>query len=123
MDKVAREHEAAEAERDALPAGSCALCERVMPTTRHHLHPRDEHARLLRRGVKTRAQLNATVPMCRPCHDCVHEHISNADLADVYNSVEKLLECDSIHRFARWASTQRARKMADGHDVSLKYAE
>lgn len=91
-----------------------------MPTTRHHLHPREEHARLLRRGA-TKAALRATVPLCWPCHDCVHEHLEPEELADEYYTLEKLLEHPRVHAFAKWASSQRARRVEDGHNPAMRY--
>ena len=107
---------AAEAALNAPTRGEYCLCEREMPTTRHHLYPRDEHPRLLRRGMH-RAALNTTVAMCRPCHDAVHEHISNVDLADQFETVEKLLTHEEVYKFARWASREKVRTLADSYTV------
>ena len=35
---------------DELPPGACALCQRQMPLTWHHLYPRDVHKRFLKRA-------------------------------------------------------------------------
>ena len=60
------------------------------------------------------------IPLCRPCHDCVHEHLEQ-ELADEYYTLEKLLEHPRVHAFAKWASSQRARRVEDGHNPAMRY--
>jgi hypothetical protein len=109
--------------------GECALCERYMKLTRHHLVPKSTWNRLERlilsgnsgdflrhiqfaspkptTGEIRTALSFQTVHVCRPCHNQIH-HIDNMDLALQYNTVEKLLSVENIYKFARFASKQKA---------------
>jgi hypothetical protein len=57
-----------------------------------------------------RGILQDTCDICRQCHSAIHRTHSNMELALHYNTVNKLLEDDSISKFCRWASKQRAGK-------------
>ena len=106
---------------DAGDEGLCELCERSTPLTRHHLVPRTLHKEFRKMGW-TKKDLEFGVAMlCRPCHSAVHRHATERELAEVYNTVEKLLEHEQIHAFARWASQQKAPPAARGHDNRLQY--
>ncbi|KAL3922905.1 MAG: hypothetical protein SGILL_001955 [Bacillariaceae sp.] len=54
--------------------------------------------------------LQHTCEICRQCHTAVHRTHSNMELALHYNSVDKLLEDETISKFCMWASKQRAGK-------------
>jgi hypothetical protein len=87
----------------------CALCERAVPTTAHHLIPRAVHRKKrfrARFGVdEMRARL---IPLCRLCHNAVHEFIpSEKLLAEEYNTVEALLAHEGIARHVAWARRQK----------------
>ena len=88
---------------------ACALCQRAVPTTAHHLIPRAVHRKKrfrTRFGVEEmRARL---IPLCRLCHNAVHEFIpSEKLLADEYNTVEALLAHEGIARHVAWARKQQ----------------
>ncbi|KZT54809.1 hypothetical protein CALCODRAFT_404078, partial [Calocera cornea HHB12733] len=86
----------------------CELCARPMPLTAHHLYPRAEHARLLKRTQLTKDQLQHTLAyLCRPCHNAVHGLIDKATLANEYASMDKLREHEGLIRWADWASRQK----------------
>jgi hypothetical protein len=102
---------AAEAAR-APEAGCCALCERRMPLTGHHLRPRSQHARLRACGF-TQAELSALLWICRQCHNAVHEHIDEATLAGAHYTADLLLQHTGLHAFVRWAAKQRGRSDAN----------
>lgn len=87
----------------------CALCQRAVPTTAHHLIPRAVHRKKrfrARFGVEEmRARL---VPLCKLCHNAVHEFIpSEKLLAESYNTVEALLAHEGIARHVAWARKQQ----------------
>jgi hypothetical protein len=48
-----------------------------------------------------------TAYLCRACHSCIHSNHDNMDLAERYNSVEKLLEDEKIYKFCKWQSKQK----------------
>ena len=86
--------------------GVCRLCTRAMPLTKHHVYPRALHKAQLKKQV-TRDQLNATVLICRPCHSAIHRMISLEDMAAKYNSLEALLNLESVQKWVKWAGKQK----------------
>jgi hypothetical protein len=48
--------------------------------------------------------------ICRPCHSAIHRIHSEWELATEYNTTERLLECDEVRKFAKWANKQRPGK-------------
>ena len=99
---------AAAAAARAPEPGCCALCERRMPLTGHHLRPRSQHARLRARGL-SQAELGAVLMVCRQCHSAVHEHIDEETLASSYTTADLLLGHAGVLAFVRWAAKQRSR--------------
>jgi hypothetical protein len=83
----------------------CELCRAETRLTAHHLFPRSEHARLLKRNVVDRHTLTTTLAcLCRPCHSAVHRAEDNRSLAANWNSVELLATHPSI---VRWLSFRK----------------
>jgi hypothetical protein len=88
-------------------SGSCELCSRdSVRLTRHHLRPRQLHARLLAQGVG-RETLNLTTNLCRSCHSMVHRSESNMDLALKFNTIEALRAHPVLARWAVYAARLR----------------
>ena len=56
----------------ATEDGGCALCERNVKITKHHLIPRSTHQNYIRKGTYSRDDLNKTVNVCRQCHSAIH---------------------------------------------------
>ena len=56
--------------------------------------------------------LSRTCDVCRPCHSTIHRTHDNMTLAIHYNTVEKLLSDETIHKFCKWANKQRPGKYA-----------
>lgn len=77
----------------------CALCGRAAPVERHHCVPRFTRRRLraVRRLPKER--LDATVPLCGPCHKTVHRTLNERELALSYNTPQALA---AEPRLAAW---------------------
>ena len=89
-------------------AGPCELCGRFVPErTKHHLIPRRTHRQTRIRKKFARDELHRrTAMLCRPCHKTVHATLSEAELAEVYNTVEALRDHPEIERFVRWVRKQ-----------------
>lgn len=51
-----------------------------------------------------------TCNICSLCHRTVHRTFDNLELAESRNSVERLLEDDTIHKFCKWANKQKPRR-------------
>ena len=86
----------------------CQLCERVMiGLTKHHLIPRTRHRkkRSLRQFDLTDMRTRI-IWVCRPCHNHIHDVLSEKELAENYNTRQALLEHDDIRRFVDWVKTK-----------------
>jgi hypothetical protein len=116
----------AEEEETTVGPGTtaCELCERPMPLTIHHLYPREEHDRLLRRQGSTLTRYDLLVVhrawLCRPCHSSVHRLIPNRTLADEYYSVSKLLDHEGVRKWVGYAAKQRV-SGRDHQKLGLRY--
>lgn len=83
----------------------CPLCGRPLPAGRatdwHHLVPRSH-------GGKAQLRLH------KICHQAIHAHLSEAELARDFATIEALRAHPGIARFIRWV----ARRPADYQDRS-----
>jgi len=84
----------------------CAICGRAALVTRHHLVPRSQHARLKKRMRQSGLDrdLSLTVPLCAACHSTVHQTFSEKELAEAYDTLERLLSDERIDRWRDWLS-------------------
>ena len=101
----AREQMETRQEADDL-FGGCAMCERDMPLTKHHLIPRETHKGLKKKGAGAE-QLGCAIMICRPCHSAIHRTLTNKELASKYNSLEKLMEVSALLSTQPYPSAQR----------------
>eukprot|EP00727_Mastigamoeba_balamuthi_P004021 m51a1_g13616 hypothetical protein (224) ;mRNA; f:34-998 len=118
-----KEAEEAEEEEDGeeLGPGECELCEREMPLTKHHLIPREMHARYAKRGHSKR-ELNTGISICRPCHSAVHRFWDNKTLASTYSTREALLETEQMAKWIPYIRKQHTTTKEDGRNHLLRYA-
>jgi hypothetical protein len=111
-------------EEELLGDDACEMCERVMPLTRHHLIPRSEWKFFEKRPpagfAESGRSLQETALLCRQCHSAVHSFADERALGERYNTVEALMQQESLAKFAAFQNKQRARK--GGHVNALKYA-
>eukprot|EP00041_Stephanoeca_diplocostata_P014855 m.280815 g.280815 ORF g.280815 m.280815 type:complete len:272 (-) comp19829_c5_seq4:76-891(-) len=91
-----------------LEQGVCEMCRREMKVTGHHLIPKSEHSRFVKKGYKASFLKGSEniANICRACHNMVHRLASNKELADTYNTVEKIMECAFILRWVEYIATQ-----------------
>ncbi|BFZ65400.1 hypothetical protein YB2330_006566 [Saitoella coloradoensis] len=90
-----------------VPEG-CELCARPMPLTIHHLLPRSQHSRLIRRSLFTRHEcLTRLAYLCRPCHSAIHRIWTNEELAGRWNTVGKIEGDERVRRWVGWVVGQR----------------
>ncbi len=79
----------------------CPLCSRELvpgaSIDEHHLIPK------LKAGRK-----GPTVTIHKVCHAKIHSLFTEAELARVYNTIEKLLEHEEIQKFVAWVSKKHA---------------
>ncbi|DBA85189.1 TPA: hypothetical protein ACH3X2_005901 [Trebouxia sp. C0005] len=102
---------------DQVPPGTCALCERLMPLTWHHLYPKEMQKKFLKRGLMTEEDKNSGIRICRQCHNAIHRLFDNELLAKKLHSVESLMQEESIQKWVAYASKQKAHAVI-GHRVS-----
>ena len=76
--------------------GTCPLCERVAPVSRHHLTPRSQEKKKAKRKKDRDAEPVALAGTCIDCHRKVHSLYSNKTLAEQFASIEKLKEAPGI---------------------------
>ena len=89
----------------------CELCDRRIQTTRHHVYPRECHSWLQARDPSnfTDRLLGTTINLCTMCHSAIHRFYTNRELAEVYCSLELLLESEKVCAFAKWVSSLQGR--------------
>lgn len=82
----------------------CELCGRVVAAlTRHHLIPRARHRKKRNRRLFDREEVRTRILwICRPCHDHIHEVLTERELEADYPTREALLEHPMIRRFVTW---------------------
>jgi hypothetical protein len=87
----------------------CPLCERPIGDekngNKHHLRPKSK-------GGKS----DVIVVLHRVCHDKIHSVFTNKQLADHYNTIEKLLTNEDIQKFVKWVK----KKAPDYYDHSKR---
>lgn len=69
--------------------GECAICERSVETTRHHLTPQNRKESPVAR-------------ICDPCHRQIHAVFTNHELRQRFNTVTDLKESEEMQKFASW---------------------
>mmetsp|Transcript_4464 Transcript_4464/g.6031 ORF Transcript_4464/g.6031 Transcript_4464/m.6031 type:complete len:213 (-) Transcript_4464:64-702(-) len=85
--------------------GYCAMCERNVHLTRHHLIPRALHDKFAKKG-RSKELLSRTISICRPCHSAVHNFLELKELGDEYNTLEKLMSLEKLRSFVSWMAKQ-----------------
>jgi hypothetical protein len=70
--------------------------------SKHHLVPK------CKKGKET-------VDLHRVCHDFIHATFTDKELAQDYNTIEKLLADERVQKFGKWAS----KKVANYTDSSI----
>jgi hypothetical protein len=85
----------------------CEMCGRAVTVlTQHHVIPRTEHKRKKKREGLTQKFLNTVIWICAPCHKNIHAVLSERELADEYNTLEKLRRFPAIQKFTAWVRKQ-----------------
>lgn len=70
----------------------CPLCKRLLGTENlsiHHLVPKTFKGR-------------ETVTLHKVCHRAIHATFTERELANYYNTIERLLEHENIQKFVKW---------------------
>mgnify|MGYP001594469051 CR=1 FL=1 len=83
----------------------CQLCERdVEDITKHHLIPKQKFNKKWRRIYKKSGlkHWEVTISVCVPCSKQVHTLFTNKELAENYNTLDKLKEDYNIQKWVDW---------------------
>ncbi|MEW6209615.1 MAG: hypothetical protein AB1631_14705 [Acidobacteriota bacterium] len=83
------------------------MCKReVRRTTRHHLIPRSRHKSKKKKEDLDRLELHRVIDICLPCHRNIHAVLTERELEQTYNTVEKLIAYPQVARFLEWVRKQ-----------------
>jgi len=103
---------------DDLGEGECALCQRMLPMTFHHLIPRETHKKWLKKNklpgniVDGECSVNFLssygIEICRGCHSFIHSSETNKTLAEEVNTKELILAHPRMSNWIAYASKQKA---------------
>jgi hypothetical protein len=82
----------------------CELCGRVMDLlTKHHLIPRTRHRKKRNKKLFERVDVRTRIIwICRPCHNHIHDVLTEKQLEADYNTRAALLAHPDIERFIDW---------------------
>ena len=85
----------------------CALCNRQLPLTFHHLIPRSTHKkkRIIKKFSIEERQRGIWV--CRSCHAVLHKFCTNIELAEQFNNIAKILSHPPLKKYVHWAKKQK----------------
>lgn len=86
---------------------NCPICQRDTPECyqeEHHLIPRSICKRNKYHGLPQLKKENRTITVCVDCGNQLHKLFSEKELADSYNTIEKILEQPSVQTWIGWIS-------------------
>lgn len=84
------------------------MCERDLPTTSHHLIPKQIHSKAWCKKMFTKEEMNGRrANLCRDCHPYLHKKFTHAELGKLYNTIEKILANEKVSKHIAWLKKQR----------------
>jgi len=86
---------------------ACKICLREMRLTKHHLIPVSRHKNKKIKAAFSKEQLKETVNICRECHNQIHALVSEKDMAEEYNSFDKLCSHEGIEKYMNWVRDKK----------------
>lgn len=79
----------------------CTLCEReVEEVSKHHLIPKQKGGKY-----------GPTTDLCQPCHKTIHHTFTNKELAEKYNSIEKLQSAKALQKYLHWIKKRKIERL------------
>jgi hypothetical protein len=77
--------------------------------TQHHLIPRTRHRkRRTQRNFARSEMLSRILWVCRPCHDHIHDVLTEKELEAHYSTRDALLAHPAMQRFVTWIGRKPA---------------
>lgn len=93
--------------RRSRPPSRCALCDRDVPLTQHHLIPKRLHRNeKLRRTLGVEVMRHRIAWLCLPCHKHVHRCFSERELGLHFAEIDALRAHPEIRSFVDWLRTK-----------------
>lgn len=87
---------------------ACALCERPVALSFHHLIPQRVHRKTWFRKQHSLDEMRSRgLWLCRLCHNAVHEHFDENTLGRRLNTLDALKAEPVLQRHIEWAARQR----------------
>jgi len=81
----------------------CALCGREEDLTEHHLIPKSRHNKPRMRKLYDRKFMREHKALiCYPCHRNLHRVLTEQEMAEEFNEVEKLASHPGVEKFTAW---------------------
>lgn len=84
---------------------NCPICQRDTPEycqEEHHLIPKAICKRQKYHGLPQLKKDNRTITVCVDCGNQLHKLFTEKELADRYNTLDKILEQPSVQTWAKW---------------------
>ena len=89
----------------------CELCGReVDKTTRHHLIPRTRHKKKKVQRDHAPQERLRTVDLCPPCHRQLHAVLSEKELQEGYNTLNRIRRHPEMAKFLKWIAGRKSAK-------------
>ncbi|MEI7541978.1 MAG: hypothetical protein WCJ94_01850 [bacterium] len=86
---------------------NCPLCKRETQLVPHHVIPKTLHSENWFKKHLTPEQMNITFLVCVDCHSAIHKFHSSKELANDFNTLEKIMADEKIMNFAKFAAKQK----------------
>ena len=84
---------------------ACQLCKRERALTTHHLICKSMWSKsYFKKRYSNKEMKSKTIEICRDCHDAIHDFMTEKELAQNYNTLEKLLTHEKVVGFINWVS-------------------
>ncbi len=80
----------------------CELCGREMELTGHHLVPKKMGGKKRYKKLFAKEERDKKIWLCRPCHTHIHTLLSEKELAENYDSLEKLKTHPGVRKWKGW---------------------
>lgn len=88
--------------------GICELCKRIKELSFHHYIPKTLHSKKFFVKLYTKIFMKKYgIDICDDCRDAIHTFWSEKDLAEYYNSKEKLLSDERFYKYIIWLRKQK----------------
>lgn len=83
---------------------TCTLCGSDRLLTFHHLIPRSCHRnKWFKKNFEREHMRQRGIDICRRCHSFIHRKFSQKILGRELNTLEKLLENETVRNYLLWA--------------------